>query len=157
MASTTAYDKMVELGLEGNFHSAVQELAADRLDEFTEGLKNTKYIVKRFRRRLGDATQLVEGDASKWKDRSAQEGYQYALRMDWRLEKIDSQEFKDTFLHEMAHIIDYMIRGHSGHDRFWETIASALGARPEACKDMGSTSALLQGARVRTSVRNLGC
>lgn len=34
---------------------------------------------------------------------------------------------EDTIPHEVAHVIDYLIRGYSNHDKHWERIAKSLG------------------------------
>lgn len=38
----------------------------------------------------------------------------------------------DTMLHEIAHAMDYCIRGKSNHDGHWRKIAKELGANPRA-------------------------
>ncbi len=40
------------------------------------------------------------------------------------------KKFEDTIRHEIAHAIDNIIRGHSGHDYPWQQIAIHLGAIP---------------------------
>lgn len=37
----------------------------------------------------------------------------------------------DTILHEIAHAIDYEIRGTSDHSEIWKSIAVQVGAKPE--------------------------
>tara|TARA_R110000737_G_C14624761_1_gene494630 strand:- start:47045 stop:47608 length:564 start_codon:yes stop_codon:yes gene_type:complete len=40
------------------------------------------------------------------------------------------KKFEDTIRHEIAHAIDYLTRGESGHDYPWQKIAVHLGAIP---------------------------
>lgn len=42
------------------------------------------------------------------------------------------RKFEDTIRHEIAHAIDYIIRGDSAHDRAWQLIAIHLGAIPSS-------------------------
>jgi predicted SprT family Zn-dependent metalloprotease len=42
------------------------------------------------------------------------------------------KKFEDTIRHEIAHAIDYLIRGDSGHDYPWQKIAVHLGAIPKS-------------------------
>jgi predicted SprT family Zn-dependent metalloprotease len=39
----------------------------------------------------------------------------------------------NTVSHELAHIIDFMIRGKSNHDRYWVAIHRRLGGNGKAC------------------------
>lgn len=39
----------------------------------------------------------------------------------------------DTILHEIAHAIDFAVRGTSNHDYRWKRIAVVVGAKPERC------------------------
>lgn len=48
------------------------------------------------------------------------------------------EEIKDTILHEIAHAL--VGPGH-GHNRVWQAIAIAVGARPERCTEMAETTA----------------
>lgn len=42
------------------------------------------------------------------------------------------EEFiEQTVAHEVAHVIDFALRGESAHDKRWKRIMRALGARPE--------------------------
>ena len=45
------------------------------------------------------------------------------------LEK-NPKKFEDTIRHEIAHAIDYLTRGDSGHDYPWQKIAIHIGAQP---------------------------
>ena len=45
---------------------------------------------------------------------------------------LDESEIRDTILHELAHVVDIIVRGETNHDPFWQTIAKTLGARPKA-------------------------
>jgi len=42
------------------------------------------------------------------------------------------EEVRDTLLHELAHAIDFAIRGTSNHDVEWKKVAVVLGANPMA-------------------------
>ena len=92
--------------------------------DIVQGMANTSYIERTFRKRYGDATIMSKNN-----------GY-YRIRMMDGLREIDRTEYIDTLLHELAHVIDFMLRGRSNHDSTWKSIASHVGATPEACKEM---------------------
>tara|TARA_Y100000310_G_C20704127_1_gene833264 strand:+ start:10318 stop:10953 length:636 start_codon:yes stop_codon:yes gene_type:complete len=44
-----------------------------------------------------------------------------------------TQDLYNTFIHELAHFIDYRIFGESGHGKTWKASMRALGANPARC------------------------
>lgn len=46
-----------------------------------------------------------------------------------------SHEWEDTLRHEIAHAIDFSLRGFSDHGRVWQKIAKILLATPRACTE----------------------
>jgi len=44
-------------------------------------------------------------------------------------------QMRDTFLHEVAHLLDDLQRGRTNHDANWKRWARIVGARPEACHE----------------------
>ena len=49
------------------------------------------------------------------------------------VENSSRAKVKEVALHELAHCLDYMIRGRSAHDAFWRSIAIELGCSGERC------------------------
>lgn len=47
---------------------------------------------------------------------------------------------KNTILHEIAHSLDYEIRGDSDHSYIWKNIAKQIGCSGERCTDLSSES-----------------
>lgn len=43
----------------------------------------------------------------------------------------NDEEFSNTVLHEIAHVIEINLYGRGGHGQQWREIAEAIGARPE--------------------------
>ncbi len=43
------------------------------------------------------------------------------------------EEFANTVSHEIAHMVDYAMRGRSGHDRIWKAIHRSLGGNGSRC------------------------
>lgn len=128
------------------------QFGEEQVKELVRGLSKTKYETKRFKRRLGDSSRTYY-HGPKWNRKVALEGYDYMIRMDWRLEEVSREEFVDTLLHELAHNIDSQIRGTSGHDRPWKCLARLLGCRPYAKKDIGDLLVKLELHRRQTSTR----
>ncbi|UXQ88764.1 hypothetical protein [Tenacibaculum phage Larrie] len=48
----------------------------------------------------------------------------------------DLDTWKDIILHEIAHAIDFKVRGRSNHDKFWKRIAVSVGAKPKSTTDV---------------------
>ena len=44
-------------------------------------------------------------------------------------------DWEDTIRHEIAHAIDFEIRGRSAHDNYWKSIAVQVGAKPQSGKN----------------------
>lgn len=129
-----------------------ERFSPEQVKELVRGLSKTKYETKRFKRRLGDSSK-THYHGPKWNRKVALEGYDYLIRMDWRLEDVSREEFVDTLLHELAHNIDTQLRGTSGHDRPWKCLARMLGCRPYAKKDIGDILIQLKIHRRQTSTR----
>ncbi|BBA65193.1 SprT-like protein [Xanthomonas phage XacN1] len=49
------------------------------------------------------------------------------------------EEFRNTVSHEIAHMVDYALRGRSGHDRIWKAIHRSLGGTGTRCSQYGIT------------------
>ena len=49
------------------------------------------------------------------------------------------EEFRNTVSHEIAHMVDYALRGRSGHDRIWKVIHRSLGGTGTRCSQYGIT------------------
>ncbi len=49
------------------------------------------------------------------------------------------EEFRNTVSHEIAHMVDYALRGRSGHDRIWKAIHRTLGGTGTRCSQYGIT------------------
>lgn len=47
-------------------------------------------------------------------------------------------DFRNTVSHEIAHMVDYAMRGRSGHDRIWKVIHRSLGGTGTRCSQYGS-------------------
>ena len=45
-------------------------------------------------------------------------------------------EVKNTILHEIAHALDFCIRGKSAHDYIWKSIAIEIGCDGKRCYDV---------------------
>lgn len=59
------------------------------------------------------------------------------IRLNYRLLKDKPEDLKDTYLHELAHIVANMVYFEScGHDSRWKSVASWIGAKPERCHKM---------------------
>lgn len=91
--------------------------------EIIAKLANCSYEERKFSRRYGDATIM------------SREFFRYRIRMDPRIRDIEYAEYIDTLLHELAHIVDFILRGKSDHSRVWKFIAASVGATPEASKE----------------------
>lgn len=46
------------------------------------------------------------------------------------LQSASEAEFRAIFLHELAHVLDCITRGHSGHDYGWQEAMIRLGQKP---------------------------
>lgn len=63
----------------------------------------------------------------------------WARQIAWRIElntHVATQlpeAFENTVSHEIAHMVDYAIRGRSGHDRSWKAIHRSLGGTGKRC------------------------
>jgi len=91
--------------------------------EIIAKLANCSYEESKFSRRYGDAKIM------------SREYFRYRVRIDPRMRDIDYPEYIDTLLHELAHIIDFILRGKSDHGRVWKFIAASVGADPAATKE----------------------
>ena len=90
--------------------------------EVISKLANCSYEERKFSRRYGDAKIVSLVD------------FRYRIRMDSRLRDVEYAEYIDTLLHELAHVIDFILRGKSDHGRVWQYIAASVGAVPMASK-----------------------
>ncbi len=62
------------------------------------------------------------------------------VKINYRLFKLNDADMKDTYLHELAHIVaNYAYQGSMGHNSRWKHAAQALGARPERCHKLDVT------------------
>lgn len=59
------------------------------------------------------------------------------------------EQLVDTVKHEIAHIVDALIRGKSNHDDHWKEVAETLGARPIATAKMQNRTEVIS-THVRT-------
>ncbi len=50
------------------------------------------------------------------------------------MEKDTYEQVRDTVLHEIAHLVDFIRRGKSNHDSVWRAVAVEVGAAPRASK-----------------------
>tara|TARA_R110002096_G_scaffold428402_1_gene640035 strand:- start:163 stop:663 length:501 start_codon:yes stop_codon:yes gene_type:complete len=50
------------------------------------------------------------------------------------------EEVLDTILHEIAHALDFQIRGFSNHDYIWRKIAKGIGCNGERCYDRNTVN-----------------
>lgn len=57
--------------------------------------------------------------------------------------------FEDTIPHEVAHMVDYLIRGKSNHDAHWQRVARKLGCTGERTHDYQSTTQARATAKYR--------
>jgi predicted SprT family Zn-dependent metalloprotease len=49
---------------------------------------------------------------------------------------LGENDWRDTLLHEIAHIMNYVQYQKKGHGRSWKYCATLLGARPERCAEV---------------------
>lgn len=61
----------------------------------------------------------------------------------------NQEQLTDTIKHELAHIVDALIRGRSNHDDHWKEIAVKLGATPKATAKLENRSKII-ATHVRT-------
>lgn len=79
------------------------------------------------------ATNAYNAVSITWNSRlrtTAGRAHRLGLRIDlspYIFDKMSEEEQWDTVSHEFAHIVDYVIRGTSNHDRFWKSIHRAMG------------------------------
>ena len=50
------------------------------------------------------------------------------------------EERFDTVAHELAHLLDYELRGRSGHDRTWRAIHHSMGGNGKRCHNLDKSS-----------------
>ncbi|MHA2407300.1 MAG: SprT-like domain-containing protein [Candidatus Ranarchaeia archaeon] len=48
----------------------------------------------------------------------------------------DSVVVRDVILHEIAHCLDHLVRGHSNHDAFYKSICKKIGCDPSPSLEM---------------------
>lgn len=58
------------------------------------------------------------------------------------------EAFRNTVSHEIAHMVDYAMRGRSGHDRIWKAIHRSLGGTGNRCSEYGE-AVTVKRARVK--------
>ena len=75
----------------------------------------------------------VRGRRDFWGD--AQIGFKQIELSKWLLDHAEKtfEDWVDTILHEIAHGIDFAIRGRSSHDWNWVKVARAIGCSGERC------------------------
>lgn len=62
------------------------------------------------------------------------------VKMNYRLLKGNNAEIRDTYLHELAHIIaEVGYAKRCGHNRHWKHVARTIGAKPERCHTIKTT------------------
>lgn len=49
------------------------------------------------------------------------------------------EAFENTVSHEIAHMVDYTLRGRSGHDKQWKILHRSLGGNANRCSQYGAT------------------
>jgi predicted SprT family Zn-dependent metalloprotease len=112
--------------------------------EIIAKLANCSYEERKFSRRYGDATIM------------SRNYFRYRIRMDPRIRGVEYAEYIDTLLHELAHVIDFILRGKSDHGRVWQYIAASVGATPEASKE-ASTELKKSMSKYRWNCSNDDC
>lgn len=91
--------------------------------DLIERLANCAYVERSFSRKFGDAAIVHSVHAGK-----------YRIRVQKNMRSVDYPEYIDTVLHELSHVVDFIFRGGSNHDKVWEEIAKMVGAKPIANK-----------------------
>jgi len=62
--------------------------------------------------------------------------FQQIIKLNARLLSENESELIPTFLHEVAHLIDFQIRGKSNHDYHWKSILTDMGEKDDRCHNM---------------------
>jgi len=102
--------------------------------DIIKGLANTAYIERRFTGRFGDATMMSRVKR------------QYRIRLLKNYRETAYSDYIDTLLHELAHVVDFMLREKSDHSKVWKYIATVVGANPTASrKPTGDLKELVAG------------
>lgn len=77
-----------------------------------------------------------------------------ADRVKWNVElnthiaaQTGAATFANTVSHEIAHMVDYALRGRSGHDAQWKAIHRSLGGTASRCSQYGSGVKAIAGRR----------
>jgi predicted SprT family Zn-dependent metalloprotease len=52
------------------------------------------------------------------------------------MERCSDEEKRETIIHELAHLVDFVIRGSSNHDHNWKAISIALGSTGNRCHNI---------------------
>ena len=78
------------------------------------------------------------------------------IKVSRHLAKLNGEEkVLDTILHEIAHALEWVRYGTSGHGRRWKLICMEIGARPERCYNIDETN--LPESPYALSCQNTSC
>jgi len=114
---------------------------AKEIEKLANELLNTTWIVHTFRFvdakviNLRDIGWRFEFNSARRAAGMCSKGDRTIYISKWLLEQnLDkSLEFEDTLRHELAHAIDYTVRGMSNHDKIWKLIARQVLCNAERC------------------------
>jgi len=113
--------------------------------EIVQGLANTSYVERKFTRRFGDATIMSRSNQY------------YRIRMLKQYRETDYNDYIDTLLHELAHVVDFILRGRSDHSKVWKYIAKVVGATPTATRKASGAVKELVAGKYKWGCSNENC
>lgn len=109
--------------------SKARIIVEKRISEVVDLAKSLYPEMKGFEYSYKDCTGRCAGKASFTNNGWNKTKYTIKINIDLMIRGMNEWNhiFHNTIPHEIAHLVDYVIRGDSNHDRTWERIAKSLG------------------------------
>lgn len=114
-----------------------QFIVETRIEEILDIAKSLYPEMYDFEYRFKECKGVAAGKAG-FKVTNGKRSYYIKLNIDMMVRGMEEWNhiFFDTIPHEVAHLVDYVRRGKSGHDKIWRDIAISLGCKGDRCHNL---------------------